>query len=66
MSPATMDAKSDSSSTLRRYFDPAVAEFQTFTLFMNDITSHGLHSFWGARSSTHLAYGLVRITRTLT
>lgn len=52
MSPAKTTAKFDPSSTLRRYFNDAVAEFQTFTVFMDKITLQCLHAFWGGRKST--------------
>jgi len=49
MSPAKTAAKSDPNSSLRRYFERAVTEFQVFTHFMNDITLPCLHAFWGGR-----------------
>lgn len=51
MSPAKTSAKSDPTSSLRRYFDQAVTEFQAFTLFMDEITMPCLHAFWGGRKS---------------
>jgi hypothetical protein len=51
MSPARTAAKSDANSSLRRYFDQAVTEFQVFARFMNDIGSPCLHAFWGGRKS---------------
>lgn len=51
MSPAMTAAKSDPNSSLRRYFEQAVNEFQVFTHFMNDITLPCLHAFWGGRKS---------------
>lgn len=51
MSPAKTAAKSDPTSSLRRYFDEALEEFQAFTHFMNDITMSCLHAFWGGRKS---------------
>lgn len=49
MSPASMIAKSDPKSSLRRYFNDAFADFSFFTLFMNELTPQCLHGFWGAR-----------------
>jgi NCS1 family nucleobase:cation symporter-1 len=49
MSPARMSAKTDPTSSLCRYFDSAVAEFRSFTLFMDRITRVTLHAFWGGR-----------------
>lgn len=56
MSPAKMSAKSDPNSTLRRYFDHAVAQFEAFTAFMNEITLPCLHAFWGGRKWFTLLY----------
>lgn len=51
MSPATNEARNDPSSNLCRWFGTAVAEFQAFTEFMDEVTSEDLHGFWGRRKS---------------
>lgn len=51
MSPATNEARNDSSSNLCRWFGTAVAEFQAFTRFMDEVTSEDLQGFWGRRKS---------------
>ncbi|CEN60745.1 hypothetical protein ASPCAL03179 [Aspergillus calidoustus] len=51
MSPARMSAKTDPTSSLCRYFDSAVTEFRSFTLFMDRITRVTLHAFWGGPHS---------------
>ncbi|KAL4794040.1 fungal-specific transcription factor domain-containing protein [Aspergillus venezuelensis] len=54
MSPARMTAKTDPTSSLCRYFDEAVNEFQKFTLFMERITQECLHAFWGGHARSQL------------
>ncbi|KAJ5125731.1 hypothetical protein N7448_005048 [Penicillium atrosanguineum] len=54
MSPAKTRVKSDPTSSLRRYFDQAVDEFQAFTHFMNDINMPCLHAFWGGHARSQL------------
>ncbi|KAL2849708.1 fungal-specific transcription factor domain-containing protein [Aspergillus pseudodeflectus] len=54
MSPARMSAKTDPTSSLCRYFDSAVAEFRSFTLFMDRITRVTLHAFWGGHARSQL------------
>jgi hypothetical protein len=49
MSPAKMNAKLDSNSSLCRHFELAVSSFQEFTLFINGITRQCLHAYWGGR-----------------
>lgn len=51
MSPATNEARNDSSSNLCRWFGTAVAEFQAFTRFMDEVTPEDLQGFWGRRKS---------------
>jgi NCS1 family nucleobase:cation symporter-1 len=51
MNPATNEARNDSSSNLCRWFETAVAEFQAFASFMDEVTSEDLHGFWGRRKS---------------
>lgn len=51
MSPATNEARNDSSSNLCRWFGTAVAEFQAFTRFIDEVTSEDLQGFWGRRKS---------------
>ncbi|KAF9890510.1 hypothetical protein FE257_005915 [Aspergillus nanangensis] len=54
MSPATRAAKSDPDSTLCRYFDEAVGNFQAFAIFMNQISQRCLHAFWGGHARSQL------------
>ncbi|KAJ0271674.1 hypothetical protein COL940_010906 [Colletotrichum noveboracense] len=52
MSPATNEAKSDPSSNLCRWFGTAVAEFQGFAKFMEEVTAEDMQGFWGRRKSS--------------
>ncbi|KAI7777351.1 hypothetical protein LA080_003747 [Diaporthe eres] len=54
MSPATAEARNDPSSNLCRWFGTAVAEFQAFTRFMDEITSEDLQGFWGRHARSQL------------
>jgi hypothetical protein len=49
MTPASMSAKNNPQSSLRRYFEPAVEQLGAFNAFMSGITVDGLRSFWGRR-----------------
>ncbi|KAF5511514.1 Transcriptional activator protein DAL81 [Colletotrichum siamense] len=54
MSPATNEAKSDPSSNLCRWFGIAVAEFQGFAKFMEEVTAEDLQGFWGRHARSQL------------
>jgi hypothetical protein len=54
MSPATMTAKLDPTSNLRRHFDTAVDDFSAFAAFMKQITKDDLHAFWGRHARSQL------------
>ncbi|KAI8285660.1 ncs1 nucleoside transporter family protein [Colletotrichum sp. SAR 10_98] len=54
MSPATNEAKSDPSSNLCRWFGTAVAEFQGFAKFMEEVTAEDLQGFWGRHARSQL------------
>ncbi|KAI8295953.1 ncs1 nucleoside transporter family protein [Colletotrichum sp. SAR11_240] len=54
MSPATNEAKNDPSSNLCRWFGTAVAEFQGFARFMEDVTAEDLQGFWGRHARSQL------------
>ncbi|KAI8200844.1 ncs1 nucleoside transporter family protein [Colletotrichum sp. SAR 10_76] len=55
MSPATNEAKSDPSSSLCRWFGTAVAKFQGFARFMEEVTAEDLQGFWGRHARAHTA-----------
>jgi len=57
MTPASMAAKNNPHSTLRRYFGAAVEQFGAFLAFMNEITLEGLRAFWGRRQSLPIVVG---------
>ncbi|KAG6358261.1 hypothetical protein INS49_014145 [Diaporthe citri] len=54
MSPATAEARNDPSSNLCRWFGTAVAVFQAFTRFMDEVTSEDLQGFWGRHARSQL------------
>ncbi|KAH9227663.1 hypothetical protein K456DRAFT_1775036 [Colletotrichum gloeosporioides 23] len=54
MSPATNEAKSDPSSNLCRWFGTAVAEFQGFAKFMEEVTAEDMQGFWGRHARSQL------------
>ncbi|KAI8192525.1 ncs1 nucleoside transporter family protein [Colletotrichum sp. SAR 10_75] len=54
MSPATNEAKNDPSSNLCRWFGIAVAEFQGFAKFMEEVTAEDLQGFWGRHARSQL------------
>ncbi|KAI8270405.1 ncs1 nucleoside transporter family protein [Colletotrichum sp. SAR11_239] len=54
MSPATNEAKNDPSSNLCRWFGTAVAEFQGFARFMEEVTAEDLQGFWGRHARSQL------------
>ncbi|EXJ82430.1 hypothetical protein A1O3_06243 [Capronia epimyces CBS 606.96] len=47
MTPASMAAKGNPHSSLRRYFEAAIEQFSDFLDFMDEITPDGLRAFWG-------------------
>lgn len=49
MSPATMAAKANPDSYLRKWFHTALAEFESFTTFITSVTLEDLTTFWGRR-----------------
>ncbi|EXJ65648.1 uncharacterized protein A1O5_11175 [Cladophialophora psammophila CBS 110553] len=52
MTPASMAAKSNPLSSLRRFFGAAIEQLGAFLAFMNEITLEGLRAFWGRRKSS--------------
>ncbi|KAK2756054.1 fungal specific transcription factor domain-containing protein [Colletotrichum kahawae] len=54
MSPATNEAKNDPASNLCRWFGTAVAEFQGFARFMEEVTAEDLQGFWGRHARSQL------------
>nr|XP_036579908.1 fungal specific transcription factor domain-containing protein [Colletotrichum truncatum]KAF6787664.1 fungal specific transcription factor domain-containing protein [Colletotrichum truncatum] len=59
MSPATTEAKKDTSSSLRRWFRTAVTEYQGFTTFIDAVTAEDLQGFWGRRTFTRPPHLLI-------
>jgi transposase-like protein len=49
MYPATRAAKATPESSLRKWFVPALSEFQSFVYFFNSITEEDLRGFWHRR-----------------
>lgn len=49
MTPASMTAKRDPNSALRRFFTMAVNKVEAFLEFINEVTLEELQSFWGRR-----------------
>ncbi|KAL2427591.1 hypothetical protein ABEF91_002113 [Exophiala dermatitidis] len=54
MTPASMAAKNNPHSSLRRFFDAATEQFSAFLAFMNEITPDGLRAFWGRHGRSQL------------
>ncbi|KIW90259.1 uncharacterized protein Z519_08903 [Cladophialophora bantiana CBS 173.52] len=54
MTPASMAAKSNPLSSLRRFFGAAIEQLGAFLAFMNEITLEGLRAFWGRRKSSFI------------
>ncbi|KIX97147.1 uncharacterized protein Z520_07261 [Fonsecaea multimorphosa CBS 102226] len=53
MTPASMAAKNNPLSSLRRFFGAAIEQLRAFLDFMNEITLEGLQAFWGRRKSSY-------------
>lgn len=49
MTPASMEAKLNPNSSLRRFFGAAMNQVDEFLDFINMITVEGLRAFWGRR-----------------
>lgn len=49
MDPATRAAKANPESNLRKWFVPALHEFQNFVNFFSSITEEDLRGFWCRR-----------------
>ncbi|KAL6887354.1 permease for cytosine/purines, uracil, thiamine, allantoin domain-containing protein [Trichoderma longibrachiatum] len=54
MYPATREAKADPESSLRKWFVPALGEFQRFVCFFNSLTEHDLRGFWCRHARSQL------------
>ncbi|OAP59630.1 hypothetical protein AYL99_06928 [Fonsecaea erecta] len=54
MTPASMAAKNDPLSSLRRFFGLAIEQLRAFLAFMNEITLEGLRAFWGRHGRSQL------------
>lgn len=54
MHPATRTARAATDSNLRRWFPIALADFQTFTAFVENISIQDLQGFWIRRKSSSL------------
>ncbi|KAH0489557.1 hypothetical protein TgHK011_009980 [Trichoderma gracile] len=54
MYPATREAKADPESSLRKWFVPALGEFQSFVRFFDAITDEDLRGFWCRHARSQL------------
>ncbi|KAH6609810.1 hypothetical protein Trco_003156 [Trichoderma cornu-damae] len=54
MYPATRAAKANPESSLRKWFVPALSEFQSFVCFFNSITEEDLRGFWCRHARSQL------------
>ncbi|KAL7811658.1 permease for cytosine/purines, uracil, thiamine, allantoin domain-containing protein [Trichoderma gracile] len=54
MYPATREAKADPESSLRKWFVPALGEFQSFVRFFDAITDKDLRGFWCRHARSQL------------
>lgn len=66
MTPASMIAKNNPLSSLRRFFGAAIEQLRVFLVFMNEITLEGLRAFWGRRKSDTPRDGVKNLTLTRT